>query len=190
MRLTPLDLQNHRFSHRLRGYDPGEVDEFVKLVGEDYESLVRENETLHESVRGLELRVAELSGQEGRLRETLVTAQTLTEDLKRTAIMEAEMKVGEAELRAERILDAAHRRSAKLNEEIRELRLLRTRLGSSLRATLETHSVMLEGLLTEPVGSAEENAVATPSWRSVAVPVRDAGPSSEGPVPVQAPPPA
>ena len=112
MRLTPLDLQNHCFPNRFRGYDPAEVDGFVRMVAEDYESLVRENDALRETVSGLEARVAELTGQEGRLRETLVTVQTLTEDLKRTAIREAEMKVGEAEVRAVKILDAAHRRAA------------------------------------------------------------------------------
>jgi cell division initiation protein len=166
MRLTPLDLQNHRFSHRLRGYDPAEVDDFVKIVGEDYESLVRENEAMRESIRGLELRVAELSGQEGRLRETLVTAQTLTEDLKRTAILEAEMKVGEAEVRAEKILDAAHRRAAKLHEEIRELRLLRSRVAAAMRATLETHTAMLDGLTTE---IAEEVPGTLPGWQPVPI---------------------
>ena len=35
----------------------------------------------------------------------------LSEELKRTAIKEAEVLLGEAEIRAEKILDAAHRRS-------------------------------------------------------------------------------
>ena len=142
MRLTPLDLQNHRFSHRLRGYDPTEVDAFVRMVGEDYEAL-------RETARGLELRVAELSGQEGRLRDTLMTAQVLSEDLKRTAIREAEMRVGEAEVKAEKILDAAHRRAAKLQEEIRELRMLRSRVTAAVRSTLETHTALLDGLMAE-----------------------------------------
>jgi cell division initiation protein len=162
MRLTPLDLQNHRFAHRLRGYDPHEVDGFVRMVGEDYEELVRENESLRETSRALELRVAELAGQEGRLRETLVTAQTLSEDLKRTAIREAEMRVAEAEVRAEKILDAAHRRAAKLREEIRELRLLRSRVTAAVRSALETHTALLDGLLAE-AADADARAEASPA---------------------------
>ena len=162
MRLTPLDLQNHRFAHRLRGYDPSEVDAFVRMVAEDYEALVRENEALRETSRSLELRVAELSGQEGRLRETLVTAQGLSEDLKRTAIREAEMRVGEAEVKAEKILDAAHRRVARLQEEIRELRLLRTRVTAAVRSTLETHAALLDGLLAESA-DADAPAIARPT---------------------------
>jgi cell division initiation protein len=172
MRLTPLDLQNHRFSHRLRGYDTAEVEGFVRMVGEDYESLFRENEALHETVRGLEARVAELTGQEGRLRETLVTVQTLTEDLKRTSIREAEMKIAEAEVRAEKILDAAHRRAARLEEQVRELRLLRGRVTAAVRTTLETHAALLEGLSSETEPAAEAMPGAAPAWRPVPLPAR------------------
>ena len=44
MRITPLDVRNHQFSRRLRGIDPEEVETFLRLVSEDYEQLVRENE--------------------------------------------------------------------------------------------------------------------------------------------------
>jgi cell division initiation protein len=183
MRLTPLDLQNHRFGHRLRGYDPAEVDDFVRMVAEDYESLVRESESLRENVRALELRVAQLSGEEGRLRDTMMTAQTLTEDLKRTAIREAEMRVGEAEVRAEKILDAAHRRLARLQEEIRELRLLRSRVASAVRATLETHSALLAGLLEEQPDDADAAVTLPPPQR----PTPTAAPLE---IVIAAPPPA
>ena len=47
MRMTPLDVQSHRFAHRLRGYDPDEVDAFLRMVSEDYEGLVRETCAQH-----------------------------------------------------------------------------------------------------------------------------------------------
>ncbi len=156
MRLTPLDIQNHRFSTRLRGYDPAEVEAFTRLVSEDYESLVRECEAQRETVRALEARVADLSSNERNLQQTLLTAQALSEDLKRTAVKESEVLVSEAEVQAEKILDAAHRRAAKLAEDIRELKLLRARLGSALRATIETHLSLLAGLTEEPPDEAED----------------------------------
>lgn len=182
MRLTPLDLQNHRFSNRFRGYDPDEVDGFVRMVCEDYESLVRENEALRETVSGLEARVADLSGQEGRLRETLVTVQTLTEDLKRTAIREAETKIGEAEVRAEKILDAAHRRAARLEEQVRELRLVRGRVAAAVRTTLETHATLLEGLLAEAEPEESVRAGAAAAWRPLALPASP-GSGQASPIP-------
>ena len=80
MRLTALDIQKHHFASSWRGFDPGEVETFLRLVAEDFEGLVRECETLREKVRSLETRVEDLTGNEHALRETLVTAQALSED--------------------------------------------------------------------------------------------------------------
>jgi len=146
MRITPLDVRNHPFQRRLSGYDREEVDAFLRMVADDYEAVVRESEGLRENARKLEIRVTELSANEAILQETLTTAQMLSEDLKRTAVKEAEIRVGEAEINAEKILAAAHRRAAKLAADIREMQQLRTRLASTVRATIETHLNLLDGL--------------------------------------------
>jgi len=146
MRLTPLDIQNHRFAARLRGLDPAEVEAFLRLVSGDYEALVLENEALKARSYDLEKRVGELEAQERVLRETLVMAQTIAEDLKSTAVRESETLIGQAEVKAEKILDAAHRRAAKLAEDIREMKGLRSRLAGAVRTTIETHLALLEGL--------------------------------------------
>jgi cell division initiation protein len=150
MRLTPLDIQNHRFARCLRGYDPEEVDAFLRIVAEDFEALIREGDGLRKAVRELEARLEGLSSQEKALRETLVTAQTLSEDLKQTAMKEAEVRMSEAEVKAEKILDAAHRRVSKLAEDIREMKLVRKRLAAAVRSAVETHLALLEGLAEDP----------------------------------------
>jgi cell division initiation protein len=150
VRLSALDIQNHRFASRWRGFDPGEVETFLRLVADDYELLVRERDGLKEKLRTLEARVGELTANEHALRETLVTAQALSEDLKRTAVKESELMISEAEVKGEKILDAAHRRAAKLAEDIREMKALRSRLGAALHTTIETHLSLLESLTAEP----------------------------------------
>ena len=150
MRLTALDIQKHPFTSRWRGLDPAEVETFLRLVAEDFEGLVRECDALREKVRALETRVEDLTGNEHALRETLVTAQALSEDLKRTAVKESELMISEAEVKGEKILDAAHRRAAKLAEDIREMKTLRSRLGSALRTTMETHLALLDTLSADP----------------------------------------
>jgi len=146
MRLTPLDIQNHRFSSRLRGIDAAEVESFLHLLSEDYEALLKERDSLEGQVRELAHRVEDLSRNEKALQETLVTAQNLSEDLKKTAMKEAEVLVGEAEVRAEKLLAASHRRAARLSEEIRELKAVRTRVGAALRQTLESHLQLVDSL--------------------------------------------
>jgi cell division initiation protein len=146
MRITPLDVRNHPFQRRFPGYDREEVDAFLGMVAEDYEGVVREAEGLREQTIKLETRVADLAANEAVLQETLTTVQKLCEDLKRTAVKEAEVLIGEAEITAEKLLGAAHRRAAKLAEDIREMQQLRTRLAASVRAAIETHLSLLEGL--------------------------------------------
>jgi cell division initiation protein len=149
MRITPLDVRNHPFRKRLSGYDREEVDAFLQMVAEDYEGLVREAQSLREQAARLEARVENLAANETVLQETLTTAQKLSEDLKRTAVKEAEVMVGEAEIKGEKILAAAHRRAAKLAEEIREMKSLRSRLSANVRAAIETHMGLLEGLSSD-----------------------------------------
>ncbi len=149
MRITPLDLRNHHFGRRLNGLDPGEVESFLRLVSEDYEDLLRENDAQSERIRQLEQRVEQLVADERLLKETLLSAQAMTSDLREAAIKESEVLVGEAEVKAEKILDAAHRRAARLAEDIREMKQLKGRLSASVRATIETHLGLLESLAVE-----------------------------------------
>ena len=146
MRMTPLDVQSHHFARRMRGYDPDEVDAFLRIVSEDYEGLVRETESQNDRVRRLERRIEELSAQEELLKETLVSAQAMTEEVRRSAEREAERRLAEVEIRAEKILDASHRRAARLDQDIRDMRALRTRLGQALRSAAENHLSILETL--------------------------------------------
>ena len=74
----------------------------------------------------------------------------MRQDLRQTAVMEAEVLLRVAELRAEKIVDAGHRRSARLSEEVRELRQVRTRLASSLRGCIEAHIQMIERIEVDP----------------------------------------
>ncbi len=150
MRMTPLDVQSHHFGRRLRGYDPDEVDAFLRIVSEDYEELVREGDSRADRIRRLERRVAELSAQEELLKETLISAQTMIEDVRRVAEREAEIRLAEVEIRAEKILDASHRRAARLAQDIRDMRALRARLGQALRSAAETHLSILETLEADP----------------------------------------
>jgi cell division initiation protein len=150
LRITALDIRNHAFPRMIGGYARDEVDAFLEMVSEDYEALLREAQALQENVIRLEVQVERLSSNEAILQSTLTTAQKLSEDLKRTAVKEAETVIGEAEVRAEKVLDAAHRRATKLAGDLREMKQLRTRLAASVRATIDTHLGLLDALAKDP----------------------------------------
>ncbi len=150
MRITPLDIRKHGFPRRISGYDREDVDAFLGMVAEDYEGLLREVDGLRQQVIRLEVTVEELASNEAILQKTLTTAQRLSDDLKQTATTDAEVLIGQAEIRGEKILDAAHRRAAQLSADIREMKNLRCRMAADVRTTLQTHLTLLEGLVNDP----------------------------------------
>ena len=160
MRITPLDLRNHDFRRRWSGYATDEVDAFLQLVSEDYAAALRETESQRERSLQLEQRVEELSATEQVLQDTLTTAQKLTADLKLTATKESEVLVREAEVKGEKIVEAAQQRAAELAADIQEMKHLKIRLGASVRAALETHLKLLDGLTEDPAAAPRDTKVA------------------------------
>ena len=104
MRLTPIEIRQHRFNVRLRGFDAHEVEAFLETVVSDFEDVVRENAQLRREIERLARELQAYQGRERNIQETLTTAQGIVEELKRTAMKEAEVLVSEAKLRGEKLL--------------------------------------------------------------------------------------
>ena len=103
--LTPLEVRKKRedFRRALRGYEPADVDNFLELVADRLEQLVKENLTLAERVARLEAEVGEYRERERALTDALVTAQEMREELRRQAAKDAELLRREAEAEAARL---------------------------------------------------------------------------------------
>ena len=144
MRLTPLEIRQHKFTTRLRGFDTAEVEAFLATVVADFEDVVRENAQLRREAERLARELDAYRAREKTIQETLTTAQTVVEQLKRTAIKESESLVVDAELRAEKIVAEARERHAELSNEIREQKYLRQRLESDLRRTAESYLKLID----------------------------------------------
>lgn len=144
MKITPLDIQQQQFKGKmLGGLDPNDVDSFLQLIAHEMESLIRENEELKEQARKSALQVDELNQRETNLRETMLAAQKITEEMKSNAQKEANLLISEAELKGERILAAAENRLAQLNANIHEIRRQKLQFETALKSLLETHMKML-----------------------------------------------
>ena len=144
MRITPLDIIQKQFTPGKRGYDSDEVRAFLESVRESMEELLKENQRLKDLVATREREVAELRDNESDIKDTLILARRLSDDLKRTARREADVAVGEARLEAERIIMAANDERANLQEGIVRLRSGKAQLIAELRAVLDTHAKLLE----------------------------------------------
>ncbi len=144
MKITPIDIQQQQFKGKLfGGLHPDDVDSFLQSVAQEMESLARENATLREQAQKMSAETEMYAQQEKDLRETLLAAQRITEDMKTNARKEAELVIAEAEVQAEKILADAENRVVQLKNEIQELRRQKAQFESSFRSLLESHSKML-----------------------------------------------
>ncbi len=99
--LTPIDIQRQDFEVKLRGYNADEVDDFLDLVGKDYEKLYKDNAELREQVKRLERSVEQYKTMEATLQQSIVLAQTAAEDIKKSAAEKANVIVNEAQSKSE-----------------------------------------------------------------------------------------
>lgn len=144
MRITPLDIQQMVFKSRFRGYDKEEVNRFLEELAQTVESLNRDNAISREKIVFLEQQVAELKRTEATLSNTLVSAQSLAEDVKRTAQREADLVIKEAELKAGELLRQARAELSDTQRDLTVLQKQRLLMVERLRATLRTFERMLE----------------------------------------------
>jgi cell division initiation protein len=144
MRLSPLDIQSQQFRQKMRGFDPREVESFLELAATEFEELIRENGKLKEKLARLSNQYEELKQREQTLKETMMTAQKITEDMKASARKEAEIILKEAELKADKMLDDAHRKLASLSDQVVEIKRLRAQFEASVKSAAQTHLKMLE----------------------------------------------
>ena len=144
MKITPLDIQQQQFKTKFfGGLDPEDVDAFLQTVSQEMEDLSRENTDLKEQIRRNTDSMAEFSSREVQLRDTILAAQKITEEMKANSQKEATLIISEAELNAERILADANLKLAQLNSQIQDLRREKLQFEMALKALLDTHYKML-----------------------------------------------
>lgn len=160
MKITPLDLQQYVFRKKnWNGVDPDDVKGFLELVRVEMEELLRENHALKDELKRTVQRLAEFKEREQTLKDTLLTAQRLCDDLKSQAGKEADTIIAGAEVRAQEIVQQATQRAAKLQGEIRELRRQKVQFEENLKSQLLSHMKML-GLDEEKQSDLFEEKVA------------------------------
>ena len=142
--LSPLDVQKQVFGRRMRGYDVDEVRAYLHLVAEELEGLVRENQSLTREAMLMREELREHANRERILKDTLLAAQTVAEDMRETARREAELIVRDAEGSAERTLAHALDRVAEVEKAIQDLRIERRSLRNRLTSVITTFQQMLE----------------------------------------------
>jgi len=149
MKITPIDIQQMVFQVKFRGYDKEEVNRFLEELALTVEGLNRENALLREKLTLAEQHLVELKRTESTLSSTLVSAQSLAEDVKRSAHREADLIVKEAELKASEVLRQARTELVNIQGDVSDLQKQRLLLVERFRSTIRSFERMLEVEETE-----------------------------------------
>lgn len=138
MRIAPLDLRQQRFRTVLRGFDPTEVVAFLTEAADDYEHALREIDRLRQELVRQEQALVEHRDREANLRNTLLTAQRLADEIKESAQAESKLIVREAQGRADLLLQKAQGRLSEIERDIDEMRLRRRDVEGTLESSIQS----------------------------------------------------
>jgi len=144
MNVTPLDLRQQQFRTSMRGFDKDEVTAFLAEAADDYAEAIREADRLRQEVSRLEGLVNEHREHERNLRNTLMTAQRLADEISDNAHKQSATIIKDAESRASLILEKAQARYEDVQREIDGLRLKRREVENSVEAVIASLKNTLE----------------------------------------------
>lgn len=141
--LTPLEIQKQTFSRALKGYQVDEVRAYLHLIAEEIERLLKDVDRFSRENAMLREELDDHSQRERILKDTLLSAQKVSEDVKANARKEAELIVKDAELLSERLVSQAMARVADLEKSIQDLKIERHAARNKLQSTLDTVQQMI-----------------------------------------------
>ena len=115
--ITPADIQNKEFSKGFRGYSEEEVDMFLDLITLDLEKLIKENINLKAQLATLEKKETTMAETDVSVKETLISAKSLMEDIAESSEKRAKALLHNAELDAALIIKDAKIKADRIVEE-------------------------------------------------------------------------
>ncbi|MGE0444888.1 MAG: DivIVA domain-containing protein [Vicinamibacterales bacterium] len=148
MTVTPLDLRQAKFATAMRGFDKNEVSAFLLETADGYEQALRENERLRQELARAEGALAQSRELEGSLKNTLVSAQKVADDMRENAQREAAL-----------ILETAQVRVEDIQREIEGLRLRRREVEAGIEAMISTLHHTLDFVREQDAREREERVV-------------------------------
>lgn len=137
--LTPLDIHNHEFKKGFRGYDEGEVDDFLDRIVSDYEKVLRENEKLKERANLSEKELIHYKSLEKNMQDTLLVAQKTAEEV-----------ITSARKTAKEIRDNATNEAQNVHENtMREAQNIRVQAQLDAKKSIDEAAHKLHGVALE-----------------------------------------
>ncbi len=144
MRIAPIDIAHKTFHRKMMGFDPDEVMDFLRQVAEEMENLIKERNTMRESLRDKEMAIAEYRERDELLKSTITTATRMSERMQVDAERESKLILHDANQKAEMIVRESRDSLRRIYQEITDLKRMRMQFENNLKALVHSHLTMLE----------------------------------------------
>jgi cell division initiation protein len=143
--LTPVEIKHVKLGLRPFGYSRSATDRLLEEVAASFEDVWRDRADLRDEIERLQGDLGRHRETEETLRNTLVSAERMAEDVRSQAHREADVIIAEARNRARDITAEAETERDRIAAEIRRLRGVEADLRADYRAFLAAALDRLEG---------------------------------------------
>lgn len=120
MSLTVDEINQIQFNTKMRGYNPTEVNDFIKEVAQTVQELTDQNRALQEKVKADESKLKYFSELKDSLNKSILVAQEAADKVKNNAKREADIMVREAQKQATDIVSTANEKANQIVENTAE----------------------------------------------------------------------
>lgn len=119
--LTPLEISKKAFKSSVAGgYSKKDVDDFIEVVKEDYETLYRNVIDYKEDINRLKSELDRYSGTSEQLQKALTLAQKTADEIKLSAERQADLSIMQANVKSQQIMNSAETKLRNLNQMYRQ----------------------------------------------------------------------
>jgi cell division initiation protein len=145
MALTPAEIRHVPLGRRPLGYDCKATDRLLEEIVASFEDVWRERADQRDEIEQLEAELTRFKEVEATLRNALVSAERMADEVRAHAQREAEIVVAEARARARDITGAAEAERERVEAEVRRLRTVEADMRADYRAFLLAAIDRIEG---------------------------------------------
>lgn len=151
MSLSAEDIQNKKFSTKMRGYNVDEVNDFLDNIFSDYQALTEKKHDLEETVKADQEKLKYFTELKDSLNQSILVAQEAADKVKSNAQKEADITLREAQKQATDIVSEANEKANQLissaADSTRKLTVETNDLKKQTRVFRQRLQVMLESQL-------------------------------------------
>jgi cell division initiation protein len=144
MKIAPIDIAHKTFARKVMGLDADEVADFLRDIADQMEELVREKNSLKETLRQKDLLLLDYKDRDDSLKQTIQTAAKMSEGIRTDAEREAKLIVNDAHQKAEMILRDSRDSLKRVYQEINDIKRMRMQFEVNLRSFCQAHIAMLD----------------------------------------------